>query len=252
MNKSLLKILVATVAVGAAVATTVFAVRKLKKNKTKDEEELKEETEEKVEELNDEEVKPDSEDSKNSDESNNNLNTDDETDIESKVKQCMEKPLTDDETIEYTECYYDAHKKKEMNKEKTEECNLLKEYRKYSKNKYDYLTENHFKNLSKVTCDFIKSLTNEERKYEDLVLEYLYKIKNFHTHISDEADLYANTFKTICEAYRDKIKDTIDKSNSEDKEIKKNLIDKYNKFLCDDLCMHERAFAVANIINGLN
>lgn len=252
MNKSLLKILVATVAVGAAVATTVFTVRKLKKNKTKTEEEIKEETEEKVEELNDEEVKPDSEDSKNSDESNNNLNTDDETDIESKVKQCMEKPLTDDEMIEYTECYYDAHKKKEMNKEKTEDCNLLKDYHKFSKIKYDYLTENHFKNLSKVTCDFIKSLTNEERKYEDLVLEHLYKIKNFHTHVSDEADTYIDTFKMICEAYCDKIKDTIDKSNSDDKEIKKNLIDKYNKFLFDDLFINERRFEVICGINGLN
>ena len=42
MNKSLLKILVATVAVSATVATTVFAVWKLKKNKTKDKETVNE------------------------------------------------------------------------------------------------------------------------------------------------------------------------------------------------------------------
>ena len=50
--------------------------------------------------------------------------------------------------------------------------------------------------------------------------------------------------------YSDKFQDTIDKSNSNDKENKKNLINKYNKFLLDDFCMHERAFGVANMFNG--
>ena len=52
--------------------------------------------------------------------------------------------------------------------------------------------------------------------------------------------------------YSDKFQDTIDKSNSNDKETKKNLINKYTKFLLDDFCMHERTFNVANMINGLN
>ena len=326
MNKSLLKILVATVAVGAAVATTVFTVRKLKKNKTKDketsnetveeaevetaekeaeetanetvtdDEENKEEeknntkeekevrkdkkkknkknkkdknkkmtkeeaTEEKSEEVKEaeaettkEEVTEEkTEDSKDPDETNDNLNSDDASDIELKIKQCMEKPLTDEEKIEDAGCYSTMTKKRLMNEEKTKESDdFLKEYRKYSKNKYVYLTENHFKKLPEVTSVFIKSLTKEERKYENLLLEYFSIIKNFYRHVKDTTDAYPKTFKMMLEIYSDKFQDTIDKSNSNDKETKKNLINKYTKFLLDDFCMHERTFNVANMINGLN
>ena len=327
MNKSLLKILVATVAVGAAVATTVFTVRKLKKNKTKDKETSNETVEEaevetaekeaeetanetvtddeenKEEEKNntkeEKEVRKDkkknkkknkkdknkkmtkeevteetvnetvkeaetettkeevteekSEDSKDPDETNDKLNSDDVSEIELKIKQCMEKPLTDEETIENNNCFSTMMKKKKMAKEKTKDSkDNLKEYHEYSKNKYVYLTENHFKNLPEVTCDFIKSLPKEERKYEDLLLEYFSIIKNFHSYVSEITDTYPETFKMMLEIYSDKFQDTIDKSNSNDKENKKNLINKYNKFLLDDFCMHERAFGVANMINGLN
>ena len=374
MNKSLLKILVATVAVGAAVATTVFAVRKLKKNKTKDketvnetveeaeeaevetaekeveetvnktveeaeeaevetakeeaeeianetvtdDEENKEEeknntkeekevrkdkkkkdkknkkknkkdknkkmtkeeaTEEKSEEVKEaetettkeevteektEEVKEaetettkeevteeKTEDTKDPDETNDNLNSDDASDIELKIKQCMEKPLTDKEMIENNNCFSTMMKKKKMAKEKTKDSkDNLKEYHEYSKNKYVYLTENHFKNLPEVTCDFIKSLPKEERKYEDLLLEYFSIIKNFHSYVSEITDTYPETFKMMLHIYSDKFQDTIDKSNSNDKENKKNLINKYNKFLLDDFGKYERAFGVANMFNG--
>ena len=352
MNKSLLKILVATVAVGATVATTVFAVRKLKKNKTKDketvnetveetvnetveeaeeaevetakeeaeeianetveeaeeaevetaekeaeeianetvtdDEENKEEeknntkeeqevrkdkkkkdknkkmpkeeaTEEKSEEVKEaeaettkEEVTEEkTEDTKDPDETNDILNSDDVSDIELKIKQCMEKPLTDKEMIEDNKCFSTMMKKKKIAKEKTKDSkDNLKEYHEYSKNKYVYLTENHFKKLPEVTYDFIKSLTKEERKYEDLLLEYFSIIKNFHRHVSDTTDTYPENFKMILNVYSDKFQDTIDKSNSNDKENKKNLINKYNKFLLDDFCMHERAFGVANMFNG--
>ncbi len=143
--------------------------------------------------------------------------------------------------------------KKEMNEEKTEDSDdPLKEYHEYSKNKYVYLTENHFKKLPEVTCDFIKSLTKEERKYEDLLLEYFSIIKNFHRHVSDTVDTYPENFKMILNVYSDKFQDTIDKSNSNDKENKKNLINKYNKFLLDDFGRHERAFGVANMFNSFN
>ena len=278
MNKSLLKILVATVAVSATVATTVFAVRKLKKNKTKDKETVnetveeaeeaevetaKEEVEETVNETVEEEVKEaeaettkeevteeKTEDTKDPDETNDNLNSDDASDIELKIKQCMEKPLTDKEMIENNNCFSTMMKKKKMAKEKTKDSkDNLKEY---SKNKYVYLTENHFKNLPEVTCDFIKSLPKEERKYEDLLLEYFSIIKNFHSYVSEITDTYPETFKMMLHIYSDKFQDTIDKSNSNDKENKKNLINKYNKFLLDDFCMHERAFGVANMFNGFN
>ena len=355
MNKSLLKILVATVAVGATVATTLFAVRKLKKNKTKDKEEIKEtveeenkeaevetskeEAEETVNETDEEaevetaekeaeetvnetvtddkenkeeeknntkeekEVRKDKkkkdkknkkknkknknkkmtkeevteetvnetvkeaevetakeevteeklEDSKDSDETNDNLNSDDVSDIELKIKQCMEKPLTDEEMIENNKCFSTMMKKKKMNREKTEDgYDPLKEYHEYSKNKYVYLTENHFKKLPEVTCDFIKSLPKEERKYEDLLLEYFSIIKNFHSYVSEITDTYPETFKMMLEIYSDKFQDTIDKSNSNDKENKKNLINKYNKFLLDDFGKYERAFGVANMFNSFN
>ena len=45
----------------------------------------------------------------------------------------------------------------------------------------------------------------------------------------------------MLEIYSDKFQDTIDKSNSNDKENKKNLINKYNKFLLDDFGKYERA-----------
>ena len=343
MNKSLLKILVATVAISATVATTVFAVRKLKKNKTKDketvnetvEEENKEAevetseekvTEEKSEEVEEAEVetaekeaeetanetvtddeenkeeeknntkeekevrkdkkkkdkknkkknKKDKnkkmtkeevteekseevkeaetettkeevteeklEDSKDPDETNDKLNSDDVSDIELKIKQCMEKPLTDEEKIEDAGCYSTMTKKRLMNEEKTKERDdFLKEYRKYSKNKYVYLTENHFKKLPEVTSVFIKSLTKEERKYENLLLEYFSIIKNFYRHVKDTTDAYPKTFKMMLEVYSDKFQDTIDKSNSNDKETKKNLINKYTKFLLDDFGKYERA-----------
>ena len=133
MNKSLLKILVATVAVSATVATTVFAVRKLKKNKTKDKEEV---------------TKEKSEDSENLDETNDNLNSDDASDIELKIKQCMEKPLTDKEMLEDNRCHSNMINKILMNKGKNDP---IKEYHEYMKNKYVYLTENHFKKLPEVT-----------------------------------------------------------------------------------------------------
>ena len=330
MNKSLLKILVATVAVSATVATTVFAVRKLKKNKTKDKETVNETVEEEAEEAevetaekeaeetanetvtDDEENKEEeknntkeekevrkdkkkkdkknkkknkknknkkmtkeetnkaeevkeaeaettkeevteekTEDTKDPDETNDNLNSDDVSDIELKIKQCMEKPLTDEEKEEDAGCYSTMTKKRLMNEEKTKESDdFLKEYRKYSKNKYVYLTENHFKKLPEVTSVFIKSLTKEERKYENLLLEYFSIIKNFHRHVKDTSDLYSETFKMMLKIYSDKFQDTIDKSNSNDKENKKNLINKYNKFLLDDFCMHERTFDVANMFNG--
>ena len=362
MNKSLLKILVATVAVGATVATTVFAVRKLKKNKTKDKETVNETVEEEAEEAevetakeeveetvnetaekeaeetvnetvtDDEENKEEeknntkeekevrkdkkkkdkknkkknkknknkkmtkeetnkseevkeaeaetakeevteekseevkeaeaettkeevteekTEDTKDPDETNDNLNSDDASDIELKIKQCMEKPLTDKEMIENNNCFSTMMKKKKMAKEKTKDSkDNLKEYHEYSKNKYVYLTENHFKKLPEVTCDFIKSLPKEERKYEDLLLEYFSIIKNFHSYVSEITDTYPETFKMMLHIYSDKFQDTIDKSNSNDKENKKNLINKYNKFLLDDFCMHERAFGVANMFNG--
>ena len=227
MNKLLLNILVATVAVSATVATTVFAVRKLKKIKTKDKEEV---TEEK------------SEDSENLDETNDKLNSDDVSDIELKIKQCMEKPLTDKEMVEDNRCHSNMIQTILMNKGKTKDSDdPLKEYHRYIKNKYVYLTENHFKKLPEVTYDFIKSLTKEERKYEDLLLEYFTIIKNFHRHVSDTTDTYSKTFKMMLEIYSDKFQDTIDKSNSNDKETKKNLINKYNKFLLDDFGKYERA-----------
>ena len=336
MNKSLIKILVATVAVSATVATTVFAVRKLKKNKTKDKETVNETVEEEAEEAEEAEVETSeekvteekseeveeaevetaekeaeeianetvtddeenkeeeknntkeekevrkdkkkkdknkkmtkeevteekseevkeaetettkeevteekTEDTKDPDETNDNLNSDDASDIELKIKQCMEKPLTDKEMIENNNCFSTMMKKKKMVKEKTKDSkDNLKEYHEYSKNKYVYLTENHFKKLPEVTYDFIKSLTKEERKYEDLLLKYFSIIKNFHRHVSDTTDTYSKTFKMMLEIYRDKFQDTIDKSISKDKETKKNLINKYTKFLLDDFGKYERA-----------
>ena len=165
----------------------------------------------------------------------------------------MEKPLTDEEMIENNNCFSTMMKKKKMAKEKTKDSkDNLKEYHEYSKNKYVYLTENHFKKLPEVTCDFIKSLTKEEAKYEDLLLEYFSIIKNFHRHVSDTVDTYPENFKMILNVYSDKFKDTIDKSNSNDKENKKNLINKYNKFLLDDFSMHERAFGVVNMFNSFD
>ena len=216
MNKLLLNILVATVAVGATVATTVFAVRKLKKNKT--------------------------EDSENLAETNDKLNSDDVSEIELKIKQCMEKPLTDKEMLEDNRCHSNMVRKILMNKGKTKDSNdPLKEYHEYIKNKYVYLTENHFKKLPEVTYDFIKSLTKEERKYEDLLLEYFSIIKNFHRHVSDTTDTYSKTFKMMLHIYSDKFQDTIDKSISNYKLFFYFLINKYNKFLLDDFGKYERA-----------
>ena len=283
MNKNLVKVLVAGVAVGVAVVGAVVITKKVKARKARKAEEVKDDninevveeevTEEEVseeevekteEETVEEEIKETvnettkeevteekTEDSKDPDETNDNLNSDDASDIELKIKQCMEKPLTDKEMIENNNCYSTMMKKKKMAKEKTKDSkDNLKEYHEYSKNKYVYLTENHFKNLPEVTCDFIKSLPKEERKYEDLLLEYFSIIKNFHSYVSEITDTYPETFKMMLHIYSDKFQDTIDKSNSNDKENKKNLINKYNKFLLDDFCMHERAFGVANMFNG--
>ena len=341
MNKSLLKILVATVAVSATVATTVFAVRKLKKNKTKDKEtvnetveeaeesevetaekeaeetvnetvtddeenkeeeknntkeekevrkdkkkkdkknkkknkknknkkmtkeetnkseevkeaeaetakeEVTEETMEEVEELNDEDVKPDSEDS----EDPINEDTEDEC-LKIKIRKCMEEPLNSHEDIQNTLYYTDemdkAHKEL-LEKDKDDECE--KRYKEYSKNRYIYFTNNHLKKLPEFTYTFIKSLTKEERKYEDLIIDYLSNFQNFENNISDESDMYPRTFERFSNGIRRKIFDRIDKSNSKDATAMKKIIDNYNIYLLSELRKLERTFDVANMINGLN
>ena len=323
MNKSLLKILVATVAVSATVATTVFAVRKLKKNKTKDKEivnetveeaeeaevetakeeveetvnetvtddeenkeeeknntkeekevrkdkkkkdkknkkknkkdknkkttkeEVTEETMEEVEELNDDDVKPDSEDS----EDPINEDTEDEC-LKIKIRKCMEEPLNSHEDIQNTLYYTDEMDKEHKELlEKDKDDDREKRYKEYSKNRYIYFTNNHLKKLPEFTYTFIKSLTKEERKYEDLIIDYLSNFQNFENNISDESDMYPRVFERFSNGIRRKIFDRIVKSNSKDAMAMKKIIDNYNIYLLSELRKLERTFDVANMINGLN